>query len=146
MSVMLLLSGELERLGIGQGPGGIAGFVGQSGWLPFRRQIGEVVAAAGYDEVGKKEAVREYVRRLLLLEPLACTDDKSFLDVPVWLGHGEIDEKVKLQWGQEMRDVLLGIGVEVELSTYRGLAHWWNEQEMVDLVNTLRRLLLLGQT
>jgi len=143
MTVMLLLSGELERLGIWNGHGGIAGFVGMSGWLPFRRQIGEVVAAAHYGELAKRKAVRAYVRELLLLESFPC-EDEAFLDAPVWLGHGEIDEKVRLQWGQEMRDVLLGTGVNVGLSTYEGLAHWWNEKEIVELVNTLERMLLIN--
>ena len=144
MSIMLLLSGELERLGIRKGAGGIAGFVGLSGWLQFRRQIGEVVVAGGDNEIERKKAVREYVRELLLLESFPC-DEVAFMDVTVWLGHGEIDEKVKLQWGQEMRNVLLGIGVDAELSTYADLGHWWNEQEIVDLVDALGKMLLTDQ-
>lgn len=145
MSIMLFLSGELERLGIRRGPGGVTGFVGMSGWLPFRRQVGEVVSEAGPSDIGKRKAAREYVRRLLLLDPSSC-DNEAYLDVPLYLGHGEIDEKVKLQWGQEMRDVLLGLGVNVGLSTYEGLAHWWNEQEILDLVNVFRQMVLVDKT
>ncbi|KAG9242940.1 Alpha/Beta hydrolase protein [Calycina marina] len=140
MSIFLLLSGELESLGIGSGNGGVAGVVKMSGWLPFRRQIGEVIdQITPEDGLSRRKAVRRYVRNLLELEEMECEDE--FLDVPVWLGHGEADEKMKLHWGVEMRDMLSAIGIDVSMSTYPGLAHWWDEREMGDLVEVLKRML-----
>jgi hypothetical protein len=60
---MALLSGELEGV---VKEGSIGGVVGMSGWLPFRKEIGEVLANCSSTGVeGKRRWVREYVRNVL---------------------------------------------------------------------------------
>jgi lysophospholipase-2 len=139
MGLMVLLSGELERLRV-RIASDIGGFIGMSGWLPFRKQLSLVSGPKRYAEVVG------YVRALLMLEPL----DKSLLGIegeetmctlPIWLGTGEEDAKVKLDWGREMEDVIVGLGMEATLTSYRGLGHWWCDEEISELREVLRAML-----
>jgi dipeptidyl aminopeptidase/acylaminoacyl peptidase len=56
------------------------------------------------------------------------------------LCHGEEDQKVKLEWGCEMRDLMLELGMDVSFKSYPGLEHWYNEDEMRDIVQFLREI------
>lgn len=137
MTMLLLLSGELDRLGLTPS---IAGFIGMSGWLPFRSQISAVLSSLAEDTgVEKQRKVVEYVRGLLGLEPLDT--DLRALEASIWLAHGEEDKKAKFEWGVQMRDVLVGTGVDVRWGSYAGLEHWWGEEEMGDLGGFLVGLL-----
>jgi predicted esterase len=149
MGVMLLLSGELLKFGVDCAVQ-IGGFVGMSGWLPFRRQISDVLEAplpdstlAGLETPVISKAVIEYTRDLLGLEPIALAgrenDEKGYLEYEVWLGHGEEDQKVLMQWGEEMRDVLGGVRCSIMMEGYE-VGHWWCEAEMEGLVEWLRGL------
>lgn len=130
MTTMLLLSGELDRLGLTLS---IAGFVGMSGWLPFRSQISAVLSSLAEDtpSVEKQRKVVEYVRELLGLEPLDA--GLRALEAPIWLAHGEEDKKARFEWGVQMRDVLVGMGMDVRWRSCGGLEHWWEDGEMSDL-------------
>lgn len=136
MSVFLLLSGELERLGL---EGGIVGLVGLSGWLPFRRQIEENARRGG------RESVRDFIRGLVGLrewngEGEEVDDEKEQKNdekrgLKVWLGHGTEDEKVLLEWGTQMRGVLETVGYDVCWNEYEALRHWYTPGELEDMVN-----------
>ncbi|CAL3967179.1 unnamed protein product [Diplocarpon coronariae] len=143
MGSILLLGGEMERLGASDGLGG---FVGLSGWLPFRRQIeaasfvadGDLFAADGDllagdgDLLAPRARAMGFVRELLHLdaEREGRVGLKAPSNVPVFLGHGELDPKVRLEWGQQSRDTLHKLGMHVESKVYRGRAHWWTSEEM----------------
>jgi len=123
MAVMVILSGELQRLNVKAGSD-VVGFVGMSGWLPFRRQFSFLPSPSYMKAV-------QYTRELLGLEMLVLSEDEveRMTRCKIWLGTGQDDEKVKPEWGREMRDVLSGLGVDVHFKTYEGLGHWWCEEE-----------------
>jgi len=123
MGIMLLLTG----LGVE-----VAGFVGMSGWLPFRRQLGELP-----DGGGKMGAV-QWVRELLGFEGEGKMEVGN--GVRVWLATGEEDVKVHPEWGREMRDVLVGLGVNARFREY-AVEHWWCQEEMVDLAMVFGEML-----
>ncbi|KAL8993084.1 MAG: hypothetical protein Q9169_006608, partial [Polycauliona sp. 2 TL-2023] len=52
---------------------------------------------------------------------------------PVFMGHGEVDPLVKLEWGQRTAETLRGFGWEVDWRVYKGLAHSADPKEMDDL-------------
>ncbi|PQE06045.1 acyl- thioesterase protein [Rutstroemia sp. NJR-2017a BBW] len=198
MSVFLLLSGELERLGVGDR---VVGLVGWSGWLPFRRQIEEVAGTGEGWRDGRKR-VEGYVRRLVGLgeggwgedgdgggeadregyivsgekeedrqiedsrqmkESRQTTESRQAKEssqeeedgpkhgsdenigeegaLKVWLGHGIEDEKVLLEWGTQMRDVLMTVGYDVSWNEYEGLGHWYLPGELEDMVRFIEELL-----
>ncbi|PMD12456.1 alpha/beta-hydrolase, partial [Hyaloscypha hepaticicola] len=102
LTVLGMLSGEWE---IG---GAIGGYVGMSGWLPFRLNIERVLDAA---------------------------EDRS----KILLCHGEMDVKMRYEWGVQMRDTLEQIGFDFHFKSYPELDHWVCGEEMVDVVEFLKQ-------
>ncbi|KAK0119599.1 hypothetical protein ONS95_011039 [Cadophora gregata] len=142
MGLILLLGGELQHRGLVKRLGA---FVGLSGWLPFRRQIEEIFlkVSVGLSSASETAAVRNattsYVRELIGLE---CADNKwisgsESLSVPVFLGHGKLDVKMKFEWGLQLKNTLKQLGMDVEFKSYAGLEHWWSEKEMIDVAGFL---------
>lgn len=135
MSAFLLLSGELENVGLRNG---IGGWVCLSGWLPFRMQIQEVASRNG----GGKQVV-EFVRELVGIEELDFErrDDKGngiFLKEKIFIANGRKDEKVLLRWGEDARDVLKAVGCSVEMESYN-VGHWWCEEMLQGLLSWIVR-------
>ena len=58
---------------------------------------------------------------------------------PIFMGHGDADPLVKVQWGQATAQKLKDWGYEVELKTYRGLPHSAAPQEIDDLEEYLKK-------
>ncbi|TGO69245.1 hypothetical protein BOTNAR_0013g00170 [Botryotinia narcissicola] len=138
MSVILLLSGELDRLEVLQK---IGGFVGFSGWLPFAKQIAEV-AAAGKDWRQRRILVQSWLRRQLSLPSLQSRDDVTIStggDMNILLAHGTTDTKVKLEWGEDMRRVLETMGYSVEWKLYEGLGHVIIPEELTYMASFIRK-------
>lgn len=120
LAAMFVLSGEAARAGV-------RAVVGMSGYLPFRRQIAEVK--------GVWREVVSFVRELLGLEAGVEGLDESLV---MFLTHGDADVKMKKLWGDEMRNVLEALEIDIRWTSYPGLGHWWNEQEMRDVAVFLR--------
>ena len=129
---MLMLAGELE----------VGGWVGMSGWLPFRGQLEEVAVGcvvdgdAGVKEVyaARRKAVVAELRGILGIETRDMEAQvEGGSEMRLWMGHGVSDEKVKLEWGEQMRNVMKNAGVRVEMHTYEELGHWYSGSEMADL-------------
>ncbi|KAF7934977.1 uncharacterized protein EAE98_003022 [Botrytis deweyae] len=138
MSVILLLSGELDRLEVLQK---IGGFVGFSGWLPFAKQITEV-AAAGKGWRQRRILVQSWLRRELSLPSLRPRDDMTVSaegDMRILLAHGTNDTKVKLEWGEDMRRVLESVGYNVEWKLYEGLGHVIIPEELNYMASFIRK-------
>ncbi|KAL8908098.1 MAG: hypothetical protein Q9171_005592 [Xanthocarpia ochracea] len=60
---------------------------------------------------------------------------------PIFMGHGELDPLVKLEWGQRTAEALKGLGWTVDLRVYKGLGHSANPKEMDDLERWLEERL-----
>ena len=144
MGLMLLLGGELQRQGLSRRVGA---FVGLSGWLPFRRQIEEIISrecvrfSDGGDVGAARNATTAYLRQLLRLR---SADDKWNLHfgshrIPSFFGHGELDVKVKFEWALQLRDILEQLEMDINFRSYKGLEHWWDEQEMTDVAEFLQK-------
>jgi predicted esterase len=136
---ILGVSGVLEN---GEGVG-VGGLVGMSGWLPFRRQIVAAVKEAGCGIEGRREVARKFVRELLGLDELEGGGGE--LKTPILLCHGEEDQKVKLEWGVEMRNLMLELGMDVSFKSYPGLEHWYSGDEMRHIVLFLRGIWCEGE-
>jgi predicted esterase len=137
MGVIALLSGMLG----GHEGGRIGGFVGLSGWCPFRKQILDAVAKTDtqeHPEARKFISAMQYLRNLLGLKEISEGDTVGVQPTPVFVGHGERDMKMKVQWGRDMGEVLEEMVFHVIFKEYEGLEHWWNLKEMEDLVGFLR--------
>ncbi|KAL8638974.1 MAG: hypothetical protein Q9228_003926 [Teloschistes exilis] len=84
----------------------------------------------------------------LLLGPslpqLLTPQNKSAnISTPIFMGHGDLDPLVKLEWGQETAKVLKELGWVVDFRVYRGLQHSADPKEMDDLEEWLGKRLLI---
>jgi predicted esterase len=152
MAVILLLSGELEKLEILSELGGV---IVMSGWLPLRAKFHKIVTAKSLVQSTEEDAskdgrtkAREFLRKYLDLDhdgdghkdETQVTGDIEFLDTPLLLAHGKADEKVRFEWGSQMMDVLTELGLSIELKSYGNLAHWWTEKEIADIAEFLGKV------
>jgi predicted esterase len=137
MALLVLLSLEFP----------LGGFVGMSGWLPFRNDLDDIIDPHGirdhgdedsflFDEgdeskdLGPSTAAIHFTRDLLSIPTLS--NQQPCLTTPVFLGHGKIDEKVKCQLGDEAVQTLSSLGMQVTWKSYPGLGHWYKIPEEID--------------
>ena len=123
----------------------LGGYVGMSGWLPFRRQIDSVMKV-GTDQKARRLAALDYMRDTVPVSYLShCPTSERLngLATHVFLGHGSKDVKVRTAWGEEMRDTLRNLGVDVVWKKYEALEHWYKvPDEVEDISGFLRNAFL----
>ncbi|KAB5582908.1 phospholipase/carboxylesterase [Coniochaeta sp. 2T2.1] len=126
----------------------IGGFVGMSGYLPFREDIDEAVAPCAVedghdnpfasDEGGAENyppAVRASVfeRDLLGLPAVdGPAPEKTAYGTPTFLGHGSADDKVLCSLGESEKRSIEGAGYEAQWRCYQGLGHWYKVPDEID--------------
>ncbi|KAI1143725.1 acyl-protein thioesterase [Hypoxylon sp. FL0543] len=134
----------------------LGGFVGMSGWLPFQGEIKKIAEGdEGVDDdspsrfdrddpfsdsdeelSGDQDPISEvvaYVRDLLGQESLKSRDEAiSLIRTPVFLGHGELDDKIKPRLGQLAGETLVSCGFRVTWKSYRDQGHWYKIPDEID--------------
>ena len=145
-SLVALLMWEGESLG--------AAF-GMCGWLPFRKQMEEIIARPQYDTnddeddpferpgQGREESDPPTQAIEFLHDEVGSSGvqpSMSFQRTPLFLGHGTEDEKVSLHLGVEAASCLRILGMQVSWTQYEGLAHWYSAAMLSDLVDFLQGL------
>ena len=130
MGGCLLLSGILDREGV---RGRVVGFVGMSGWMPFRVQIEDAVR--GLDVHEKRGIACRVLHEILGTD---STGLKATVGLPMFFTQGSLDEKVRMEWSRHMTGVLSDIGAQklkrVEMDC---VGHWYGAEGMVGLVEFL---------
>lgn len=112
----------------------LGAFVGASGWLPFAGQVKVILR----ESEGSEMQVAAFLQNNLGLADWisACgTDPGSVLETPVFLGHGADDIWVDLKLGEQARDILESMGIDVTWKKYMGAGedgHWLKETEEFD--------------
>ncbi|RAL62193.1 hypothetical protein DID88_002677 [Monilinia fructigena] len=139
MSMILLLGGQLDKLGVSEKLGG---FVGLSGWLPFEKQLSEVITQ-GRDWKEKRALAQCWLRRELGFSPSNRWDMPSSSlwkeqHITIFLGHGTSDEKVRMEWGRNMRRLLEAVGFKVEWKEYMSMGHVTIPEELVDMTDFIK--------
>ncbi|KAK0507872.1 hypothetical protein JMJ35_009761 [Cladonia borealis] len=137
----------------GQEPLGAA--FGMCGWLPFRKQMEEIIARPQYDAnddeddpfersgQGGEESDPPTQAIEFLCEEVGVSGvqpSMSFHRTPLFLGHGTEDEKVSLHLGVEAANCLRILGMQVSWTQYDGLAHWYSAAMLSDLLDFLQGL------
>ena len=82
----------------------IGGYVGLSGWMPFKAQI---------EECYEMEDLATLFKTTLGLDLPILTPEESIRDTPIFLGHTADDEVIDVELGREMRDLLKSKGMKV---------------------------------
>ncbi|KAK0727463.1 Alpha/Beta hydrolase protein [Lasiosphaeria miniovina] len=82
-------------------------------------------------------AVRTLQEKLELGGQIPERRPRSF-DTPLFLGHGDKDEKVHVSLGRGAAECLNGLGLDAAWNEYRGLGHWYSDAMLADLVCFLK--------
>jgi predicted esterase len=144
----------------------LGGFVGMSGWLPFRGEIDDIISSYETpDDEGNEDtfsfggseeeevldpsvATINFVRDLLSMDALDISTSKNTqtsLTTPVFLAHGEDDEKIKVTLGQEAAQTLSTLSIQTTWKSYPGLGHWYKiPEEIDDILEFLQPRLVQG--
>lgn len=116
-----------------------AAAVGMCGWLPMRHRMLEACedparSLVEDDPFQRPRGVVSNPDRLegavaCLREVVGLTSEPSSKEfacrqIPVFLGHGVLDEKVAVDLGRQARSFLETMGLEVRWHEYEGLCHW----------------------
>ncbi|MCJ1318044.1 hypothetical protein MMC15_003371 [Xylographa vitiligo] len=136
-------------LGGGAARPAIGAMVGMSGWLPFRKQVDEIVDAAdGSDEgedpfdrgeeldsattASKEMQAVNFFRENIDLPTLTTSQAPVALRTPVFLGHGTADLKVDVALGEGAASTLKSLGMDVRWVPYKDFYHWYKEPDEID--------------
>jgi predicted esterase len=134
----------------------IGGFVGMSGYLPFMEDIEEAIndESDGDDEDNpfatddqdEQKVDDPTVRAAMFERDLLCIPapevggkETTAAGTPIFLGHGELDDRVVPRRAEEAARVMRAAGFDVELRMYEGLGHWYKiPDEIEDLMEFLQ--------
>jgi len=129
----------------------LGGFIGISGWLPYQKDLEEIMQETddgiddifeSYEDPAEQSPLLKvvgFVRELLAVEVNDVSLTNTSLSTPVFVGHGEADEKVKCILGQDMRRTLKLLGMNVTWKSYPGQGHWYKiPEEIDDILSFLR--------
>ncbi|MCJ1378107.1 hypothetical protein MMC17_001203 [Xylographa soralifera] len=127
----------------------LGAMVGMSGWLPFRKQIDEIMreedgSDQGEDPFDRGEALNpgvttskemealDFLRENVDLLALTTSQTSAALRTPVFLGHGTADLTVDVALGEGAASTLESLGMDVTWVAYKDFYHWYKEPEEID--------------
>ncbi|KAI0815625.1 phospholipase/carboxylesterase [Xylaria sp. FL0064] len=146
MSLSVLLSLEYP----------LGGYFGMSGYLPFQQDIEDAIdtedmsdegnpfAAPDEDSQPEELALRafSFERDLLCIDntqDAATNENGTASSTPIFLGHGDVDEKKPYELGEAAARTMRAAGYNVEWKLYAGLGHGYRvPDEIDDIVNFIR--------
>lgn len=139
----------------------LGGYLGMCGYLPFQQDIEDAInkehgsddgmdddnpfATSDQDDQPEDPALRalHFEKDLLCIDsPLNNTADQlqpTAASTPIFLGHGDADEKKPYVLGEDAARTMRAAGYNVEWKLYPGLGHWYKiPDEIDDIVQFIR--------
>jgi predicted esterase len=137
----------------------LGGFFGMSGWLPFATQLDAIAdgkdpavleidglpqkvddnlfdRGISHNDVGTSisSQAAHFVRQEVMNFPDTDSDNQNHTSsVPIFLGHGMLDQKVPLSLGRRASTVMAKLGWKVTWKSYADLGHWYCSEELEDI-------------
>ena len=121
----------------------LGGVIGMSGWLPFQCDIADVISQPDLSEQESGDDIFEatdsdpIVDALLLQRDILSTECndatkiKTCLSTPVFIGHGQADEKINVSLGEGIVSTLRSLGMNVTWRQYDH-GHWYKIPDEID--------------
>ncbi|KAF2722378.1 alpha/beta-hydrolase [Polychaeton citri CBS 116435] len=139
--------------------------VGMCGWLPLRKGMSDHTAAAKADmedddlrtykgseanmaldsqQSTPLQTARNYLTDILNLPPgsdasMSNPLEASLLSIPIFLGHGLLDDKVPITLHAEAATLLGRLGFSIEWKQYMNLGHWYSQSMLADIASFTRK-------
>ena len=158
MGMHVLLS--LDTLGSNLS-GGLGGFIGISGWLPFQNSF-EAIISPTKDEGRRGESdeddlfgsvedggpgaddnmdqseetvgvkIARFVREDIMGIPNCLEEAMCLHQTSILLGHGDVDDNVKLEFGERSMLTMKTLCNKVDWKVYEEQGHWYKVPEQID--------------
>ncbi|KAL9010818.1 MAG: hypothetical protein Q9173_004285 [Seirophora scorigena] len=107
----------------------LGGFVGLNGWMPFREQmVQEAESYAG------ELSLDLFYERTLRLGNIGLYDAEKNATAPALLVHCADDEVVDVELGEQMRDALMTLDMDVTFKKLASGGHWIPDPEGLDVI------------
>lgn len=107
----------------------LGGFVGLSGWMPFRNQLmDEAKSCSGGLSLTK------FYENTLALSDVGLYDARANATTPALLCHCADDEVVDVELGDQLNDALLALDMEVTFQRFASGGHWIPGPEGFDAI------------
>jgi predicted esterase len=131
-------------------------FFGMCGWLPFAKVIEEELGlnatrdneggAGNETDIFERNQGRDtekmhlgMIRRLLRSKlDLPTPDGERDVMRPVFIGHGDLDDRVSVNLGRQAAMCLEGMGLNVRWKEYELLGHWYSDDMLRDILMFLQ--------
>ena len=111
----------------------LGGFIGISGWMPFRAQMEEIGTKGSEKPVLREEGLGRFYKITLGLEiPKPNVSAQSVFSTPVLLCHVVDDEVVDIELNRQACAALEVLGMKVQWKEYQDGGHWINEPHGYD--------------
>jgi predicted esterase len=161
LHVLLAFEREEEESSMGFG-----GFIGMSGWLPFQNDVDGLLGISKGDDDEEEDEnpfgneirdeedsedeeeavvkVAQFIRNEVMDLPEAKTEILTGRHTPIFLGHGDQDDVVPLEYGRNMMEALKAMSMNVGWKVYAEQGHWYKVPDTIDdIVQFLERTMLL---
>ncbi|MCJ1377498.1 hypothetical protein MMC17_000593 [Xylographa soralifera] len=136
--------------------GGLGGFVGISGWLPFQVSLDALVSPAAHDnseasdnvdpfgsmpydsdqanpsEMKAGVRVAQFIREDIMDLSKCPEEAMCFYQTAIILGHGDRDDNVKLEYGERSMLLMNSLCKAVKWKVYESQGHWYKVPEQID--------------
>lgn len=132
-------------------PFSIGGFIGFSGYLPLRNSLQESIMPSKaedeedlenpFDNGGDEDDLppfieaRHFAREVLGLDEEEVETEpaeENCASTPIFLGHGRLDEKIAIEFGDHVAETFAAAGYEVTWKEYPDLGHWYKIPDEID--------------
>ncbi|KAL8989232.1 MAG: hypothetical protein Q9177_001836 [Variospora cf. flavescens] len=107
----------------------LGGFIGLSGWMPFRQQLVQEA-----EESAEGLCLSDYYARFLRLCDVGRREAETAALTPALLVHHADDDVVNVELGEQMRDALLAINVNVSFEKFASGGHWVAGGDGIDVI------------
>ena len=143
--------------------GGLGGFVGISGWLPFQVSLDALVSPAAHDNSEASDGddpfgsiandgdqasssednagvrVAQFIRENVMDLSKCPEEAMCFHQTAIMLGHGDQDDNVKLEYGERSMLLMNILCKTVNWKVYEHQGHWYKVPEQInDIVGFLK--------
>jgi predicted esterase len=126
-------------------------FIGMSGWLPFQGAVNDLLSTGAgegeditenpfasdnkvnidlEDDLGTK--VARFIRKNIMDASTCNKELLVYRRIPIFLGHGDQDDIVELDYGNNAMVALRSLGLGISWKVYEQQGHWYKVPDTID--------------
>ena len=108
----------------------LGGWIGVSGWIPFRGRLEQI--ANGAQPENSQKGLTAFYREDVGIEGVEAAGASSALNTPALLCHGIDDGTIDISLGLQVKATVESLGMNPAWREYDDCGHWFKEPEGMD--------------